>query len=71
MGKVKVKNLSTFVIGINLPNVRFRRDLMPKKLHCRKMYLKNSITTLAARLLLRMVFYKLLLKMLNLRLKLV
>lgn len=31
MGKVKVKNLSTFVIGINLPNVRFRRDLMPKQ----------------------------------------
>lgn len=31
MGKVKVKNLSTFVIGINLPNVRFRRDLQPKQ----------------------------------------
>lgn len=31
MGKVKVKNISTFVIGINLPNVRFRRDLQPKQ----------------------------------------
>lgn len=31
MGKVKVKNLSTFIIGINLPNVRFCRDLQPKQ----------------------------------------
>lgn len=31
MSQVKVKNLSTFTITINLPNVRFRRDLAPKQ----------------------------------------
>lgn len=29
MGKMKIKNLSNFRISIDLPNVRFKRDLMP------------------------------------------
>lgn len=31
MPKVKIQNLSSFKIGINLPNVRFRRDINPKQ----------------------------------------
>lgn len=31
MSKVKIQNLSTYKIGINLPNVRFRRDINPKQ----------------------------------------